>query len=128
MMEEGWEIGNESRGWKIVSKDLSTYTKVSNLPPSSISSWDNFERVFIRKFVEQKTTTSFCNEFGTIRMGKREKVKYFNHGFLNVLTNFIVDITPAQSLATKYYTPTIIFYICMFFKRTDKKTLTLNFD
>jgi len=31
-MEEGWEFGNESFGWKMVYKDLSTFTKVSTLP------------------------------------------------------------------------------------------------
>jgi hypothetical protein len=64
------------------------------LPPHSISSWEYFENVFIRKFRDRKTTTSLYNKFGAIRMDKREKVKYFNQIFLNVLNKSTVDIAP----------------------------------
>jgi hypothetical protein len=101
---------------------------ISVFPPSSITSWDDFERVFIRKFGERKTTTSLYKELGAIKMDKREKVKYFNQIFLNVLTKFTNDTTPAQSLAIEYYTTTLIPSIGMFVKQANKNTLALNFD
>jgi hypothetical protein len=70
---------------------------VFQLPPSSITSWDDFERVFIRKFRERKTIASLYKELGAIKMDKREKVKYFNQIFLNVLTKFTNDTTPLLS-------------------------------
>jgi hypothetical protein len=84
--------------------------------------------VFIIKFGERKTTTSLYNELGAINMDKREKVKYFNHIFINVLTNFIVDKNPAQSLAIEYYTKYHIPSIDLFFKQANRNNFSLIFD
>jgi hypothetical protein len=51
---------------------------VFQFPPSSITSWEDFEKDFIKKFGERKTTTSLYKELGAIKMDKREKVKEFN--------------------------------------------------
>jgi hypothetical protein len=98
------------------------------LPPGSITEWDDFERLFIRKFGERKTTASLHKELGAIKMDKKEKVKYFNQRFLNVLIKFPHDVAPAQSLAIEYYTTTLTPSIGMFVKRDNKNTLALNFD
>jgi len=74
------------------------------LPTRSIIDFDSFERFFMRKFGEKKTTASLHNELGSIRMEKRERVKYFNQIFINVLINFPHEVFPAQSLAIEYYT------------------------
>jgi hypothetical protein len=49
-----------------------------SLPVRSIIDWDSFERLFMRKIGERKTSASFHNELGAIRMDKRERVKDFN--------------------------------------------------
>jgi hypothetical protein len=99
-----------------------------SLSPNSITSWDNFERVFIRKFRERKIIASLYKELGAIKMDKRKKVKYFNQIFLNVLTKFTNDTAPSQSLAIEYYMASLIPSMGMFFKGDNKKTLALNFD
>jgi hypothetical protein len=43
------------------------------LPPRSITSWDDFERVFIKKFRERKTTASMHKELGAIMMEKKRR-------------------------------------------------------
>jgi hypothetical protein len=59
-----------------------------NLPPNSITSWEDFEKDFIGKFGERKTIISLYKELGAIKMEKREKVKDFNQCFTTILTNF----------------------------------------
>jgi hypothetical protein len=49
-----------------------------NFPPSSITSWEDFEKDFIGKFGERKTTSSLYKELRAIKMDKREKMKDFN--------------------------------------------------
>jgi hypothetical protein len=88
----------------------------SFFPPNSINYWEEFEKVFIIKFGEWKTTKSLYKELGDIKMDKRKKVKYFNQQFLTVLPKFTIDTTPSQSLAIEYYTMTLIPSIHMFFK------------
>jgi hypothetical protein len=94
----------------------------------SITEWDDFERLFIRKFGERKMTASLHKELGAIKMDKKEKVKYFNQRFLNVLIKFPHDVAPAQSLAIEYYMTMLTPSIGMFVKRDNKNTLALNFD
>jgi hypothetical protein len=53
-----------------------------SLPPDSITKWDEFERLFIKKFGERKTTASLHKDLGAINMDKKEKVKRFNQRFL----------------------------------------------
>jgi hypothetical protein len=87
-----------------------------SLPAGSITDWDSFERLFMRKFGERKTMTSLHNELGAIRMDKRERVKDFNQIFLNVLIKFPHEVAPTQSLAIEYYTTALTPSIGMFVK------------
>jgi hypothetical protein len=98
------------------------------LPPGSITEWDDFERLFIRKFGERKTVSSLHKELGAIKMDKKEKVKYFNQRFLNVLIKFSHIVALAQSLEIEYYTVVSTPSIGIFFKMANKNTLELDFD
>jgi hypothetical protein len=89
---------------------------VFNLPPGSISSWEDFEKDFIGKFGEEKTLMALYKELGAIKMEKKEKVKDFNQCFTIVLNNFSVETAPLESLAIEYYTSTLIPSIGMFVK------------
>jgi hypothetical protein len=73
-------------------------------------------------------TASLHKELGAIKMDKKEKVKYFNQRFLNVLIKFPHDVAPTQSLEIEYYTTTLTPSIGIFVKRDNKNTLALNFD
>jgi hypothetical protein len=61
-------------------------------------------------------------------MDKREKVKYFNQRFLNVLIKFPHDTNLAHSLAIEYYMEALTPSIGIFVKRENRNTLSLNFD
>jgi len=91
-------------------------TRYFILPAGSITYFDNFERLFMRKFGERKTIASLHNELGAIKMEKKERVKYFNQRFLNVLINFPHEVAPAQYLSIEYYTTAITPSIEMFVK------------
>jgi hypothetical protein len=52
-------------------------TWYSNFPTRSNMSWDAFERDFLNKFGEEKTPTTLLRELITIKMEKKEKIKYF---------------------------------------------------
>jgi hypothetical protein len=71
---------------------------------------------------------SLHNEFGAIIMDKRERVKDFNHRFLNVLIKFPHEVAPAQSLAIEHYIVALTPSIGMFVKQSNRNTLALNFD
>jgi len=73
-----------------------------SLPPESITEWDDFERLFIRKFGERKMNAYLHKELGAIKMDKKEKVKDFNQRFLNVLIKFPHKVAHAQSLSIEY--------------------------
>jgi hypothetical protein len=103
-------------------------TRYFILHVGSITDWDRFERVFMRKFGERKTIVSLHNELGAIIMDTRERVKYFNQRFLNVIIKFPHEFSPAQSLAIEYYTTALTLSIGMFVKQYNKNTLSLNFD
>jgi hypothetical protein len=61
-------------------------------------------------------------------MNKRETFNDFNQQFIMVLTKFIVDTTPSQSLAIEYYIVAHIPSIGMFFNQASRDNLSLNFD
>jgi hypothetical protein len=61
-------------------------------------------------------------------MDKKEKVKYFNQRFLNVLIRFPHDVAPVQSLTIEYYTTELTPSIGIFVKIYNKNNLALNFD
>jgi hypothetical protein len=82
----------------------------------------------MRKFGERKTIASLHNKLGAIKMEKRERLKYFNQIFLNILIKFPHEIAPTQSLAIEYYTTTITPSNEMLVKRSNRNTLILNFD
>jgi hypothetical protein len=71
---------------------------------------------------------SLQKELGAIKMDKKEKVKYFNQRFLNVLIKFPHDVASTQSSTIEYYMTTFTPSIGIFVKRDNKKTLALNFD
>jgi hypothetical protein len=87
-----------------------------NLPPSSLTSWEDFEKAFIGNFGEPKTTAALYKELEAIKMEKREKGKDLNQRFITILTKFIVETTPLQSLSIEYYTSALVPSISMFVK------------
>jgi hypothetical protein len=89
-----------------------------NLPPNSITSWEDFEKDFIGKFGERKTTISLYKELGAIKLEKREKLKGFNQHFTTILTMFTSETTSLQSFSIKYYTSAQIPSIVMFVNKS----------
>jgi hypothetical protein len=99
-----------------------------NPPLDSISTWEEFEKAFIREFGEEKSPATLYKELGAIKIEKKEKVKEFNQRFTTVLSNFYAETIPLESLRIEYYTSYLIPSIGMFFKRIVKESLAHNFD
>lgn len=56
-------------------------------------------------------------ELGSLKMEKKEKVKYFNQRFNRILNKFISDTKPHDSITVDYYTSTLPINITQFVKR-----------
>ena len=61
-----------------------------SLQDNSIADWDGFEKVFIRKFGNQKTVATLMKESSSMWMEKKEKVQEFNQMFTTLLNSFSV--------------------------------------
>jgi hypothetical protein len=83
---------------------------VFNLPPGSITYWNDFEKSFIGKFGEEKTLMTLFKELVALKMEKKEKVKDFNQCFTtSPQTNSLVETAPLEPLVVEYYTSTCYF-------------------
>jgi len=91
-----------------------------NFPVGSIRSWNAFERAFLNKFGEEKTLVTFLRELISIKMEKKEKIKYFNQFFAIILNKFPTDAQPIEALTVNYYTSSLHPCISMFVKRATK--------
>jgi hypothetical protein len=88
----------------------------------------HFERDFLNKFGEEKTLATLLRELISIKMEKKEKIKYFNQHFTTILNKFHVDVEPIEALTVEYYTSSLHPSIAMFVKRAGKTTLAENFE
>lgn len=66
-------------------------------------------------------------QFGSIKMGEKEKVKYLNKKFNRILNKFPWSMQLYDSISIDYYTDSLPTNISQFVKRVEKVTLSLNF-
>ena len=69
-----------------------------SLPPNSIQNWRGFKKLFLEKFVDDKTPTMLLKELGNLKMEQKEKVKEFNQRFNRILNIFPEDTKPHESI------------------------------
>ena len=62
-----------------------------------------FKRMFLEKFVDDKTSAMLLNELGNLKMESKEKVKDFNRRFSHILNKFLADTKPHDSITVDYY-------------------------
>jgi hypothetical protein len=91
-----------------------------NLLVGSITSWTKFQKVFLDKFAEETTTRALMVELFTTTMSSKERVKYFNQIFKNILNKFQLEAKPTQGLQIEVYVNALPASISMFVKRDDK--------
>lgn len=84
--------------------------------------------MFLEKFADDKTLCMLLKELGNLKMGYKERVKYFNQKFTLLLNKFPIVVQPHDDITKGYYTTTLPTNISMFFKRVMKDTLALNFE
>ena len=65
-------------------------------------------------------------ELSRIRFDKKDKVKYFNQRFINILNR--IPKKPAKSIQVEFYTAALPPAIAMFVKAREKRTLAENFQ
>ena len=56
-----------------------------SLAPGSIVSWEQFETSFLNQFGYDRTSGMFFLELSRMRCDKKDKIKYFNQRFINLL-------------------------------------------
>jgi hypothetical protein len=61
------------------------------LTTRSITRWDTFERLFMKKFGDEKTPSTLVLDLSRVRMNAKEKIKYFNRIFMNFLNRILED-------------------------------------
>lgn len=99
-----------------------------NLPPNSIQNWRIFKRIFLENFSKYKTPNRLLKELGSLKMEQKEKVKYFNQRFNNILNKFSDDTKPHDFINVDYYTFSMSINISQFHKRIVKPLLTKNYE
>jgi hypothetical protein len=63
-------------------------------------------------------------EISKIRMGPKERIKYFNQRFLKLLNKMPETSKPGLDIQVEFYSSTLPVSIAMFVKRESKNTLT----
>jgi hypothetical protein len=95
-----------------------------SLQANSITNWDTFEDLFIKKFGDDKSSSILLVELSKIRMGPKEKIKYFNQRFLKLLNKMPETSKLGLDIQIDFYSSTLPISISMFVKRARKNTLT----
>jgi len=84
-----------------------------------------FKKLFLKKFADETTLTMLLKELGSIKMGKKEKVKYFNKKFNLILNKFPLSTQSHHSVTIGYYIDAFPANISQFMKIVGKVTLEL---
>jgi hypothetical protein len=95
-----------------------------SLQANSITNWDTFEDLFIKKFGDDKSSSILLVELSKIRMGPKERIKYFNQRFLKLLNKMPETSKPGLDIQIDFYSSALPVSIAMFVKRESKNTLT----
>lgn len=74
-------------------------TRYYTLPVALIANWNQFQKVLMCNFGDDKTLTTLLRELVSFNMDKKEKVKYFNQHFTTLL-NKIPANTALQHVVT----------------------------
>jgi len=64
------------------------------LLPKSIKKWRGFKKIFLEKFVDDKTPTMLSKEPSDLKMEQKGNVKYFNQRFNHILKKFLKNMKP----------------------------------
>jgi len=73
------------------------------LPDRSISSWDDFKRMFKEQYSDKTDPSFFVNEFTSITKGSNEQVANFNARFMKVLNKLPQDLRPNEPMCIVLY-------------------------
>jgi hypothetical protein len=95
-----------------------------NLAAGFIASWKQFETTFLSQFGDDRTSGVIVLELSRIIFDKKEKFKYFNQIFINLLNHVLEK--PTESIQVEFYTTTFPPYIAMFVKARKKRNLAEN--
>ena len=97
-----------------------------SLSSRSITSWKQFENVFITQFGDDKTSGTLFLEISRLRINKKENFKEFNQRFITLL-NKIPD-KPTEAVEIEFYIASLPPLVAMFVKRKEIRTLEENFE
>lgn len=108
-----------------LEKKMATWYR--SLPNASIISWDQFRRIFLQIFSEDKTPSMLLMELSTIKCQKKEKVKYFNRLFSTILKKFPPNMALDDFITINYYTKALPRDIAVFLKHETRATFVANY-
>ena len=104
-----FEIEYEDFTLRAFSQSLQGKVKLwfKNLPPHSISSWDELREAFLRFWGENKPLDLLLSYFYLIKKQEDETVSTFNRRFSNVYYEFSKPIQPPEGATKLYYATTL---------------------
>lgn len=86
-----------------------------------------FKKLFLEKIADDKTLAMLLKELGNLKIGDKERVKYFSQIFTHLLKRFPTNVQLHNHITKDYYTTSLSTNISVSFKRDAKNTLALNF-
>jgi hypothetical protein len=95
-----------------------------SLQANSITNWDTFEDLFIKKIRDDKSSYILLVELSKIKMGPKEKIKYFNQRFLKLLNKISETPKPGLDIHINFYSSALPISIAMFVKHANTNILT----
>jgi len=98
------------------------------LPQGSITSWNMFEEIFLKKYGDDKTPADLVMELSRMKIEPKERVKDFNQRFLTLRDKIPPILRPAEEVTIEFYTKGLLITIAMFVKRSKLATVDELFD
>ena len=80
------------------------------------------------KFGDDKSPGTLLMTISSMGVESKEKVKYFNQIFLNMLNHIPTTSNPNDAVLMEFYTRDLLLSMAMWVKMVGKVTLTETFD
>jgi hypothetical protein len=124
-----FEIEYEDVTLRAFSQSLQGKVKLwfKNLPPHSISSWDELREAFLRFWGEKKPLDLLLSDFYSIKKQEDETVSSFNRRFSSVYYELPKEIQPPEGAAKLYYATTLPSKLFLFLSERRSATLQQMF-
>lgn len=95
-------------------------------PARSIGNLDTFKEQFLKKFGDERTTTTLVNDLSNIKATPNKKIKDFNSRFNKLLNKIPATCRPSVDVQIEWYISALPSNIVTFLGRAQKIVLVDN--